>query len=102
MAVLYERRALNGPKRWFPARAVTASPVRDGMGPVIVPGQYERNAMAKRSAEGIPVAAGTYDQVRALRLPSVPSSFRLLSGSFGSPSLAAPPCCPHGRAAVQY
>jgi hypothetical protein len=51
------------------------------MGPVIVPGQYERNAMAKRSAEGIPVAAGTYDQARALRLPSVPSSSRLLSGS---------------------
>jgi hypothetical protein len=60
---------------------VTASPVRDGMGPVIVPGQYERNAMAKRSAEGVPVAAGTYDQARALRLPSVPSSSRLLSGS---------------------
>ena len=46
---------------------VTASPLRPGADPakaIIVPGQYERNVMAKRSKEGIPVAAGTYDQLR--------------------------------------
>lgn len=43
---------------------VTASPLRDPAKPVIVPGQYERAVMAKRSVDGIPVAAGTYDQLR--------------------------------------
>ena len=46
---------------------VRSSPLRPGADPtkqVIVPGQYERNIMAKRNQEGIPVAAGTYDQLK--------------------------------------
>ena len=46
---------------------VTASPLRPGASPgtrIIVPGQYERDIMAKREKSGIPVAAGTYDQLR--------------------------------------
>ena len=48
-----------------------------GAGLVIVPEQYERNAMAKRSAEGIPVAVGTNDLARAPfpHPPSLPLLF---------------------------
>ena len=47
------------------AQQVTASPVRDGMGPVLVPGEFERNTFAQRSKDGIPVAAGTFDELVA-------------------------------------
>ena len=35
---------------------VTASPLRDEAQPILVPGQFERETMAKRSRDGIPVS----------------------------------------------
>ena len=38
---------------------VTASPLRDEAQPILVPGQFERETMAKRSRDGIPVSASS-------------------------------------------
>ena len=45
--------------------SVTASPPREGFGPVQVAGDAERASRARRTAEGVPVDATTWQEILA-------------------------------------